>query len=254
MKNNFQTVIKTIGFGIKKHTPNMLTGIGIAGMIATTVLAVKATPKAMRLIEQKKEECDEVTKTEIIKTAWKPYIPAVITGVMSITCIIGTSSINHKRNVALTTAYALSESALKEYREKVVETMGEKKDKTIKEAVAKDKMDKNPVKSSEVIITEKGNTLCFDTISGRYFKSDIDKIKKAVNDLNYQMRDEMYISLNEFYYEIGLDGIKMGDDFGWNINEGYIDLMFSSQLAHDGTPCLVIDYGCNPRHDYRQLM
>lgn len=254
MKNNFQSVIKTIGFGIKKHTPNMLTGIGIAGMIATTALAVKATPKALRLIEQKKEECDELTKTEIIKTAWKPYIPAVITGVMSITCIIGASSINHRRNVVLTTAYALSESALKEYREKVVETMGEKKDKTIKEAVAKDKMDKKPVKNSEVIITEKGNTLCFDTISGRYFKSDIDKIKKAVNDLNYQMRDEMYISLNEFYYEIGLDGIKMGDDFGWNINEGYIDLMFSSQLANDGTPCLVIDYGYNPRHDYRQLM
>lgn len=65
------------------------------------------------------------------------------------------------------------------------------------------------------------------------------------------MRDDMYISLNDFYYEIGLRGISIGDDIGWDIDRGYIDLDFSSQLAEDGVPCLVIDYGVAPRYGYK---
>ena len=132
----------------------------------------------------------------------------------------------------------------------VVEMFGEKKHETVKDAVAKDKIEKNPVVTREVIITEKGNTLCYDAISGRYFKGDIDKIKKAECELNRQMRDEMYVSLNDFYYEVGLDNIKIGDELGWNIDNGYINLSFSSQLAGDGTPCLVIDYSIAPRYDF----
>ena len=90
--------------------------------------------------------------------------------------------------------------------------------------------------------------------SGRYFKSDIEKIKKAECELNRQMLDDMYVSLNDFYYEIGLDSVKLGDELGWNVDSGYIDLSFSSQLASDGTPCLVIDYSVAPRYDYRNLL
>lgn len=99
-----------------------------------------------------------------------------------------------------------------------------------------------------------GETLCYDAVSGRYFKSKIDRIKRAENEINRRMRDEMYISLNEFYYEIGLPPIKLGDDIGWNIDEGYLDLRFSSQLAENDEPVFVIDYGCCPRYDYRTLM
>ncbi len=92
----------------------------------------------------------------------------------------------------------------------MIETIGEKKEQTVRDAIANDRINKNPVSRREVIITEKGNTLCYDAISGRYFKSDIDKLKKAENELNRRMRDEMYISLNEFYYEIGLNPTKIG--------------------------------------------
>lgn len=143
---------------------------------------------------------------------------------------------------------------MRDYQKKVVETIGEKKEQTVRDAVAKERLEKNPVENKEVIVTAKGDTLCFDAVSGRYFKSDIDKLKKAENELNRQMRDEMYISLNDFYYEVGLEPIKLGDDLGWNIDNGYIDLRFSSQLATDGTPCLVIDYGYGPRYDFRNLM
>jgi hypothetical protein len=253
-KPKLSSISKGIRGAITKHSPEILTGIGIAGMITTTIMAVRATPKALILIKEKKEEndVDKLTPIELIKTTWTCYIPSAITGGLSIICLIGASSVNARRNAALATAYTLSESALKEYQEKVIETIGEKKEQTVRDAIAKDRIDKNPVSSREVIITEKGNTLCYDAISGRYFKSDIDKIKKAENELNRRMRDEMYISLNEFYYEIGLNPIGIGDDLGWDIDHGYIELSFSSQLADEGTPCLVIDYQVAPRYEYNR--
>lgn len=256
MKKELAKSFLSLKTAIKKHSPEILTGIGIAGMITTTVMAVRATPKALILIEERKEEigAEKLEAMDMVKTAWACYIPAAITGTLSVACLIGASSVNARRNAALATAYTLSESALKDYQGKVIEMFGEKKNEAVKDAIAKDKVEKNPVVTSEVIITEKGNTLCYDAISGRYFKSDIEKIKKAECELNRQMLDDMYVSLNDFYYEIGLDSVKLGDELGWNVDSGYIDLSFSSQLASDGTPCLVIDYSVAPRYDYRNLL
>lgn len=256
MKKEITKSFLSLKTAIKKHSPEILTGIGIAGMITTTVMAVRATPKALILIEERKEEigAEKLEAMDMVKTTWACYIPAAITGTLSVACLIGASSVNARRNAALATAYTLSESALKDYQGKVIEMFGETKNEAVKDAVAKDKVEKNPVVTREVIITEKGNTLCYDAISGRYFKSDIEKIKKAECELNRQMLDDMYVSLNDFYYEIGLDSVKLGDELGWNVDSGYIDLSFSSQLASDGTPCLVIDYSVAPRYDYRNLL
>ena len=256
MKKELAKSFLSLKTAIKKHSPEILTGIGIAGMITTTVMAVRATPKALILIEERKEEigAEKLEAMDMVKTAWACYIPAAITGTLSVACLIGASSVNARRNAALATAYTLSESALKDYQGKVIEMFGEKKNEAVKDAIAKDKVEKNPVVTREVIITEKGNTLCYDAISGRDFKSDIEKIKKAECELNRQMLDDMYVSLNDFYYEIGLDSVKLGDELGWNVDSGYIDLSFSSQLASDGTPCLVIDYSVAPRYDYRNLL
>lgn len=256
MKKEIAKGFLSLKTAIEKHSPEILTGIGIAGMITTTVMAVRATPKALILIEERREEIgvEKLEAMDMVKTAWACYIPAAITGTLSVACLIGASSVNARRNAALATAYTLSESALKDYQGKVIEMFGEKKNEAVKDAVAKDKVEKNPVITREVIITEKGNTLCYDAISGRYFKSDIEKIKKAECELNRQMLDDMYVSLNDFYYEIGLDSVKLGDELGWNVDSGYIDLSFSSQLASDGIPCLVIDYSVAPRYDYRNLL
>lgn len=260
-KLNLSKFINSISTMVTKHSPEILTGIGIAGMITTTVMAVKATPKALKLVEEETQKKnidtnlrEELSKKELVMATWECYIPAVITGTLSICCLVGASSVNNKRNAALATAYSLSESTLKEYQEKVIETFGEKKEQEVRDEIAKDKVEKNPISNNEVIITEKGNTLCYDTISGRYFKSDIEKIKKATNELNRILMSEMYISLNEFYYELGLQPIKMGDDLGWNVEDGLIDISFSSQLAEDGIPCLVVDYHIAPRYEYRYLM
>lgn len=259
-KLNLAKTAKSVQTAITKHSPEILTGIGIAGMLSTTILAVKATPKALRLIEKEEKLREEfnpvvpMTKLDIIKTTWKCYIPAAITGTMSVVCLVGASSVNSKRNAALATAYTLSETALREYKDKVVETIGEKKEQVVRDAIAKDKVEKNPVTSNEVIITGKGDTLCYDAISGRYFKSDIDKLNKSVNDLNRRMMDEMYVSVNDFFCEVGLNPVAVGEELGWNIDRGFIELDYSSQLADDGTPCLVVGYDVAPRYDFRRIL
>ena len=252
-KTNLATITKDIRKFASKRSPEILTGIGIAGMITTTILAVRATPKALKLIEEQKEEesVDELSSFEVVKVAWKPYIPAMVTCIASTACLIGASSVNTKRNAALATAYKLSETALSEYRDKVVETIGEKKERIVRDKVAEERVKKNPVSKNEVIITGNGKTLCFDPISGRYFMCSIETIKKAENTLNKQMLHDIsgYVSLNEFYDELGLDHTSVGNDLGWNTNQ-LIDIDFSSQLNDNGEPSVVLDYLVAPKCDY----
>ena len=256
MTPKLSKILKNTKMTVSKHSPEILTGIGVAGMIGTVVLAVKATPKALMLMEDAEQDKGEpLTAPEKVKACYKCYIPAVVSGATSIACVIGANSVNARRNAAIATAYKLSETAFTEYKQQVVETIGEKKAKVVKEKVAKKKLEKNPVTSNQIIITEKGNTLCYDSISGRYFKSDIETIKKAVNELNSRMvGGEMYISLTEYYTEIGLQPTLVSDELGWNLNhEGVIELDFSSMIAEDGTPCIVVDYMVAPRYDYHKL-
>lgn len=249
---NLSSIARSVRDMLVKRSPEILVGIGIAGMITTTVLAVSETPKAMKCIEAKKAElnAEKLTAAETVEATWKCYIPAAVTGVLSTACLIGASSVNLRRNAALATAYTLSETAMREYHEKVVETIGEKKEEAIRDAIAKDKIDNAPLSKNEVIVTEKGETLCFDAISGRYFKSDIDKLKKAANEVNRMMLSDGYVSLNDFYDAIGLSPIKIGDDLGWSANKALIDLNPSAQLAEDGTPCMVLNFQVAPIYNY----
>lgn len=248
--------LKNMTSGIKtavvKNTPGILVGVGIVGMAGTTILAVRSTPKAIKLIEAKKRELDvdSLTPIETVKTTWKCYIPATITGVTSIACLIGASSVSARRNAALATAYNLTKVALNDYKDAVVETIGEKKEQVVRDTVAKKRVERDPVTNTEVIVTERGTTLCYDGVFGRYFRSDIDTIKHAINEINRNIVSSMYTSLNEFYDEIGLPPIDIGDDLGWNIDDGQIEVDFSSQLAADGTPCLVIRFNVAPNYGY----
>lgn len=272
-KFNLSKIANNIGLTLSKHSPEILMGIGIAGMISATVLAVKTTPKAVELINQEKKrqnkelrkeaekngsesypKVDKLTPIDTIKTTWKCYVPTVATTALSTACLISSSRINTKRNAALATAYALSETALREYKDKVIETIGEKKEQGIRDKIAKDHVEKNPVSANEIIITGNGEHLCYDLISGRYFYSDIEKIRRVENILNKKLMDEMYISLNDFYFELGLQCTNLGNEMGWNIDDGLIDFHFSSQLSDEEKPCLVIDYHIAPRYDYRKLM
>ena len=255
-KLNLTAAAKSIKGVLERHAPEILTGIGVAGMVTSTVLAVKATPKACLLINDRKDELEveKLPVTELVKTTWKCYIPAVVTCGASIACLVGASSVNFKRNAALATAYKLSEAALSEYKDAVIETIGEKKEQSVRDKVAEERLKKNPVSKSEVIVTGNGTTLCYDPVGNSYFKSSIQQIESAKNKLNARMLSENYVSLNDFYDELGIGPTKLGDDLGWDIyKDGLIDIAFSSRLAEDGTPCLVMDYSVAPRYEYYKV-
>ena len=235
------------GLIFAKH-PEILVGMGIAGMGASVIFAVRATPKALRLIEEKGAH----TVWEKTRAAGPCYIPSALMFIASTGCIIGANSVHVRRNAALAAAYSISESTFREYSEKVVQEIGKGKEQKIRDAVAKDAVQKDPVESKEVIITGNGDSLCYDSISGRYFETSVDKIRKIENELNKRMLSELFISLNDFYYEAGLEPMKeTGDDLGWNVENGLIDFGFSSQLATDGRPCLVLLYRTKPQYNYQ---
>ena len=255
-KFNLTATAKSIKGVLERHAPEILTGIGVAGMVTTTILAVKATPKACLLIDDRKDELkvEKLSATELVKATWKCYIPAAVTCGASIACLVGASSVNFKRNAALATAYKLSEAALSEYKDAVIETIGEKKEQSVRDKVAEERLKKNPVSKSEVIVTGNGTTLCYDPVGNSYFKSNIQQIESAKNKLNARMLSENYVSLNDFYDELGIGPTKLGDDLGWDIyKDGLVEIAFSSQLAEDGTPCLVMDYSIAPRYEYYKV-
>ena len=263
MKTGIQKATQKLGQIILQNSPTILTGLSVAGLFTTVIMAVKATPKALQLIKEEEDyredacmvsqgvDPDLLTKLDVIHITWQCYIPAMIMGGVTIACIIGANSIHLRRNAALASVYSLTEATLKEYQAKVVETLGEKKAQNIKDEIAKDTIKNHPLNDKEIIITGKGDTLCYDVLSGRYFKNDIENIRKTQNDLNRDLMSEMFISLNEVYYALKLSNTKMGNDVGWNIDDGMIDFNFSSQLTEDGVPCLVVDYSVGPRFDYR---
>lgn len=254
-KSNVTQLIKSGQATLSKHAPEFLMTLGFTSMLSSVVLAVTATPKALESIDiAESEKGEKLTPVEKVKVAWKPYVPTAATFTFGTFCLVSANSTHNRRHAALAAAYKLSETAYSDYKEKVIETIGEKKEQTVREKVAKEKIEKDPVSAKEIIITGTGKTLCYDANSGRYFESDIERIRKAVNVINRTMTYDMYVSLNDFYDELDLPRTKLGDDLGWNLDNGLVEIDFSSQLSEDGRPCLVLDYNVAPRYDYSKLM
>ena len=252
-KDSFVGVVKNLQTYTVKHSGEILLGIGIVTGISTTVMAVKATPKAVRIIEELEnvsEDNKPLTKTEIIKATYKVYIPTAAMGIVSIVCLIGSGSVNSRRQAAIMTAATISETALREYQEKVIEVIGEEKEKDIRDAVAAEKIRKNPPSEKEVIITS-GKTLCYDLMFGGYFESDVESIKRAENELNRQLLQDGYVTLNDLYFLMGRKPIGYGDELGWNAERGLIDMYFSSQLNEKNEPCLAIGHRLPPMYDFK---
>jgi len=245
-----QKGLKNLGGVVSRNSPAILTGLGCAGVLGTAILTGRATLKAQAIIEMEEEDRgDRIIPTlDAIKLTWRVYIPPVLMGGTSIACIIGANSINTSRNAALAALYSLSETALREYKDKVVEEIGRNKELKIRDSIAQDRVINNPVGDRTIIITGNGDTLCYDILSDRYFKSSAEKIRQQVLELNEDLRTEMWMDLNDLYYAIGLPSNKLGQQVGFDMDKGYIKIDYSSQLTPEGQPCLTIDTTVYPRY------
>lgn len=250
---NIEQVVKVVKRSVVDNSPLILTYVAVAGVASTAILAVKATPKALNdLIHAQEFAEKDLTVKETIEVTWKYYIPAAASGAVTVAAIIGSHSISKRRNAALITVYSLTETALKEYQAKVREQIGENKEQKVRDSIAKDHVMNTPMVNAEVLVTGTGEQLCHDSFTGRYFKSDIEAIRRAQNDINARIINEMYASQNDFYRLIGLPGTTYGEEVGWT-TDNMMDLEFSSHLADDGRPCLNIEYHATPVRGFYKI-
>lgn len=229
-------LVNTILHTVKKNSTTILSSTAISGVAATAFLTGKA---AVNAHEELFGHRDEPLK-EQAKRVWKLYIPAIASGVVTSACIIGIAKVGNKRAMAAQAAFVLTERAYSEYRDKVIEEFGEKKDEKIRASIAQDRVRANPP-SSEVVIVGPGNVLCCELYTGRYFQSDMESLRKAQNELNAMLLRQDWVSFEEWYYMISLQPTEFSSDYGWN-SDKLMELEFSTVLAEDGRPCLSFNY------------
>lgn len=204
---------------LNRNASTILTIVGGAGVIVTAVTAVKATPKALALIENAKEEKgEELTKFEVLKVAGPAYVPSVLTGTATIACIFGANIISKHQQATLMSAYALLDNSYKEYRTKVDEIYGEEAGKQVREEIAKDQY------TGDDILLEDGKELFYDFYSGRYFESTKEAVLKAEYETNRALFVNCAVGLNEFYSFLGLAEMPELDNVGWAC--GQMDEMY----------------------------
>lgn len=239
----------------------ILTGFGVAGVFTTMILAAKAAPTSVNVLtvakdELNREDISEEEKKQLKKDSaieiLKLWAPALVSAGATTACIIGAHSKSMRKQAALAVAYNLSETALESYKEKTKALVGEKKELEIRDGIAKDKIASDPPKDGKIIFTGNGDYLCYDSTSGRYFYSNIQDVKAAVNDMNQRLISEMYLSLNEYYDYLDLPHITVGDDLGWSV-ERPLQLHESYQSDDKGTPCLVVDFLYGPTPMFREF-
>jgi len=262
----------------RKHTPEILAGLGIGGFITTSVLAAKAAPKAAEKIEEAKEELqvEELTPVQTVKTVWKDYIPAVATGITSTLCIVGSVNTSLKRNAALATAYEMSRTMMDEYRAKTIDIVGEKKEQKIRTAIAQDHVEKNPPMDDDinVINPEDSKTLKIlvqDELSGFYkLVNNLDEVRYAIGR-GYDKQEKSFDeSMSEYEWYCILEPritdiltetqIHRAQNSYWSSATPYEG--FSCEIDENslktittgkwkGYPCYSITYGSYPKYqDY----
>lgn len=237
---------------LKRNGSTILTCVGGAGVVATTVMAVKATPKALLLLEEaKKEKGEELTKVEVVKVAGPAYIPTAVMGVSTIACVFGANVLNKRKQAALTSAYALLNESYKEYRAKVVDLYGEEVDTHVKKEIAKDKYKDSDIQE------EDGKELYYDDFSGRYFNATAETVHDAEYGINRLLSTTGAACANEFYGLLKIDPIDGGDELGWSIGgleectwSPWLDFFHEKVVMDDGLECTIIRASSEPMIDY----
>jgi hypothetical protein len=248
---------KKAQFLINENSTTLLTGAGVAGTVATAVLSGRASFKAALILKDREEvkyslNPDEFTLVEKAKMVWPMYIPTVGLGAVTITSIIFSNRISAREAAALATAYGLSERAFSEYKEKVVEKLGQNKETAVRDEIAQDRVKANPVNTREVILAGTGEVLCYDLLTGRYFMSSVEKIKRAENNVNYDIVNHDSATLSRFYDEIGLSPTPYSDSVGWDI-DNRCEVQFSTVMSVDDRPCVSVDFARWPKPDHGKI-
>lgn len=288
-----KNAIANVGKVVEQKSPAILTGIGIGSFVGCAVLAVKATPKAIQLMDLKAQEkyiellkpndsaeyetyeewlgveerrivqpsvyFQVLTPVEVVKSTWRAYAPSVGLGVIGLVCLIAAARVNSARNAAFAGAASIAEKALYEYQQKVFDILGEDKANEIRDELAKDHVQKIDtfqdagIDNTVVCCRGTGDTWIYDPVTDRKWKSDLETVRAAMNDFNHDLIGGIYGSLNDWYYCLGIKGVQIGDDIGW-CSDKLLDIRFAAMVLDNGEPAIVLDYETLPNRRYKYGM
>lgn len=250
-----------IKYQIGKNAPSIMTAIAVGGLVTTSLSAIRASFVAKDILEEERSEryrlykshAEPISFKDAVLLVWPEYLPTAISGMTTIFCILGANSIHLKRNAAMAGLYTVAVEGLREYQEKVVEIVGKKRHEDVMEEIAQDHLRNDPVEDKLVIFSG-GDCLFYDDLTGRYFMSSVEKVKSAVNDFNFDLLDEMFKPVNDFYDLLGLDEVEGGRQTGFNVDNGKLQIRFTTKLVNSpdskwhNEPCIVLQYVTEPRY------
>lgn len=238
------SILKTAQTFILRNSHHILTGLALLGVGASVALSVRAD----RIMQEWDiDEFKQLTKEQRIKLYARIYAPPAIAILTTGVCIVGAHSISVRRESSLLLAYEGTRGMYDRYRATVQDRLGPEEKQIAEKAASKTES-----APCETIIYSEGDCLFYDAYSGRYFKSTVNKIDRVVNELNYTLLREMCVSLNEFYAGIGLEGISLGDQLGWN-EQRQIEVHYGSRVTEEGRACIVLDFVIEPTERWYKL-
>ena len=243
------------GLKLKKHSPEILVVGGVVGLVASGVMACKATTKLSAILDDSKEQIElfdkvaanpemvneeytvedaekdkKIVKVQTAVKVAKLYAPAVAIGMISIGAIFASNNIMRKRNVALGAAYATVDQAFKDYRNRVVDRFGEELDKelrynlktkevkeTVEDENGKKKTVKRNIKYMDSPIPSEFAVIYDDGCAG-WTKDPEDNKFFLIQQQRYaneRLKRRGYLSLNEVYELLGFPSTKAGQVVGW---------------------------------------
>jgi len=227
---DLSVLFKRAGQVAAENSPAILTAIGVTGTLTTAYLAAKGALKASEALKEAEETKlaefhgedpdktgfpEPLTTQEKIEATWEHFVPAAMSAAMTVAAIICSNRISDRRTAALASAYSVVKESYTEYQSTTAKKVGPKKAQEIKEEVAEEMIRRHPIRTTEIVAPVSGQSLFYDRWTGRYFYSDIETVRGAVNDFNHQLLHEMYVSLNEFWERIKLPTAACGEYLGW---------------------------------------
>lgn len=271
-----KSIIQTGSTVIRANSPVLLMSTAVVGAVSATIMAAVGGYKAREIIyraelkkaEETHEGIDSLEDYEIamrengplplvekVKLTWLCYTPAAITLVSSVASVVGLHVIHNRRHLAMASLYAVAESKLADeyetYKAKAEELLGEKKTEKLHEELDK-KRAEEAFEDNEVIVLEgDSNQLC--VINGRYFESNWDKIQKAWAECLLMLEGPggaPGFSLNDFYDNLGLSRIDLGNHLGWS--QSKMDNIYKSvEEAKNGKAAMAVCFRNEPQEgDY----
>ena len=257
MKEKLMKTYKKVELKAIKHSPEILAGVGVVGVVGSLVLACKATTKLSDVLEESKEQLDKIkevaadpayeekysqddakkdTTITYVQTAMKVtklYAPSVILCASSLGCLLASNNILKKRNAALSAAYMTVDKSFKEYRKRVADRFGEEVEKEIRYNIKAEEITKVDEDGNEVTETVKVMDGTDDPNSYSDYARFFDESCAAwQNDAEYNLtflkaqqqyandllRAKGRLFLNEVYRMLGIDETKAGQVVGWVYN------------------------------------